>query len=823
MADPWDWSVSEVVKQLCYTGRLYRDAEIDIRYQPDILSLERHLRERKVDGRALLRRLDDQALRTSFNIIDERQRTSLLSVIEGLRKSSRGYNQFHGQSGERAPEQSAAPVAPAPMLHRTMATTSATALATQTALGTSMAPSARRPHTEGPAPQSTNTGHASQHSTPAVTSKPEGSNAQDEVDVGLSERATRVPITPLNAQTIMKQLEGSKAVTDEFEYLLNHWKDGDAEISLQQLGLGDFEDSSNDEDAEVDQMEEEENDEAAPSQLLIEAGAASEQAKKVTPEELVEIINGYIARYESAWRPKSDEIELWDDFQSADEEERQRTIDETISNIDLYEDRLNTLCGGIMETRFLLKRKVLETCENLDITLDQLNEEKFQLAAYELPERPQKHEHGRTGIQADAHGHSDEIIIVDSDEPDERNSTGANHSADMKNHLDGMQTAEVTRAHMSIGATQAQTSHRPGVPPASESSSTTAVEIIDLGSGSSSPSPGSTRAADDEDDADSIVGASTAAIPIPPGVAQHPTIPLPVANNDASEPTILESIEVDLPLHTPRQPNLLPLTQVPPPPLPTTSRPRLPSRTQPLARTKDRLAVPLPATQPHMQGRRPPPQSITLPHTPRRPRPLPIMHPIPRPPVPTIDRSQIPENASVYTISRWSWAELTSNLDRKRIIMKCLQEAPAPTRESIGARVRVVRRDALIQEIKTCVSTFLDSGYPLATPDPNYTAAGTGAIYFTKLFLSWWLADDYFNSGKAADRVRLVELRGFLQNGVDDPAVFCGWVTFVMDRTFSKEALKNVSRLSQQEVIVISSDDEDARPQASHKKRRVWP
>jgi hypothetical protein len=78
---------------------------------------------------------------------------------------------------------------------------------------------------------------------------------------------------------------------------------------------------------------------------------------------------------------------------------------------------------------------------------------------------------------------------------------------------------------------------------------------------------------------------------------------------------------------------------------------------------------------------------------------------------------------------------------------------------------------------------------------------------FTKLFLSWWLADNYLY--KDVKKWRLEELAQCLNEKSEDPEIFYNWVHHVLENTFSKEALANPRTPSQAEIITISDSDDD--------------
>jgi hypothetical protein len=95
-------------------------------------------------------------------------------------------------------------------------------------------------------------------------------------------------------------------------------------------------------------------------------------------------------------------------------------------------------------------------------------------------------------------------------------------------------------------------------------------------------------------------------------------------------------------------------------------------------------------------------------------------------------------------------------------------------------------------------------------------------ITCTKLFLSWWLADNYFQ--KEATEWRLTELSECLEEGSEDPQIFYDWVRYVLANTFSPKALSTPFAPSQAEIIAISDDEVEApRRKSTQPLRRRWP
>ncbi|KAF2273839.1 uncharacterized protein EI97DRAFT_469319 [Westerdykella ornata] len=282
----------------------------------------------------------------------------------------------------------------------------------------------------------------------------------------------------------------------------------------------------------------------------------------------------------------------------------------------------------------------------------------------------------------------------------------------------------------------------------------------------------------------------------PPRVTLTP-IPRPTGSTP-SEPMLIDSEPNPAPLSSPSvvlpSVETAPASSLPSIPLPRFSQP-YPFRPHP---------------NPNNQRRAARPAAPLLLITP--PPPPPSTHPV----------TLSPSTASYATISRWTWPDLVASCDRKRIVLKVLQEMSTSDREAIRSRIMHVKKTTLISEIKECVGMMMQGKEGI----PGFLAKDVVKIVkFTRLFLCWWLAGDYFVHGdgeedglgrrekkeeKEVPMWRLRELEQCLRDEeTQDPRVFCEWVRWVMERTFSEEALAAERRWapSQAEVIVISDDE----------------
>jgi hypothetical protein len=169
-----------------------------------------------------------------------------------------------------------------------------------------------------------------------------------------------------------------------------------------------------------------------------------------------------------------------------------------------------------------------------------------------------------------------------------------------------------------------------------------------------------------------------------------------------------------------------------------------------------------------------------------------------------------PEHASTSTACRWRWTELVAARDRKRIVTKALQEMREEDRETIRSRLKTVGTADLIREIPTCIKMLIKK----KTKIPGVLPRDMPKILtFTRLYLSWWLCDNYFRLEPT--QWGLEELEQCYQEGSPDPSTFCDYLNKIMTTTFSPLALQAPDQPSQAEIIEISDDDDDQPPPPS--------
>ncbi|KAF1915730.1 hypothetical protein BDU57DRAFT_518853 [Ampelomyces quisqualis] len=174
------------------------------------------------------------------------------------------------------------------------------------------------------------------------------------------------------------------------------------------------------------------------------------------------------------------------------------------------------------------------------------------------------------------------------------------------------------------------------------------------------------------------------------------------------------------------------------------------------------------------------------------------------PRLPPTQLNDAPELASIASARRWTWAELINSMDRKRIVTKALSEMPPTNLETIRTRLSAVGRTGMMREIPACIVMFARHETKISgvlQRDMNKI------IPFTRLFLCWWLCDNYF--AVEASKADLHDVHAALQRGMADSRTFCDYVSKVMSTTFSRHALAHPEQPSQAEIIPISDDEGD--------------
>jgi hypothetical protein len=177
---------------------------------------------------------------------------------------------------------------------------------------------------------------------------------------------------------------------------------------------------------------------------------------------------------------------------------------------------------------------------------------------------------------------------------------------------------------------------------------------------------------------------------------------------------------------------------------------------------------------------------------------------------PQAQHSDQPEHASISSARRWRWTELVAARDRKRIVTKALQEMREEDRETIRNRLRTVGTADLIREIPICITMLIKKDTKIAGVLPRDMPK---ILTFTRLYLSWWLCDNYFRLEPT--QWDLKELERCYQEGSPDPSTLCDYLDKIMTTTFSPLAMQTPEQPSQAEIIEISDDDDDQPPPPS--------
>ena len=164
-----------------------------------------------------------------------------------------------------------------------------------------------------------------------------------------------------------------------------------------------------------------------------------------------------------------------------------------------------------------------------------------------------------------------------------------------------------------------------------------------------------------------------------------------------------------------------------------------------------------------------------------------------------------PEVASIFTISQWSMADLVASKDRKRITMKILLHMTSEERQMIRTRIEAVRKSNLIREINDYIKMLIRKGNRLLGVLPSDLPKVRTITHF---FLCWWYAEDYME--RTPSHEKLLELDTDLLES-NDLQTFYDWIYYALRKTFSEEAFRNAHAPSQEEVIVISDDEAEAK------------
>ncbi|KAF2457160.1 P-loop containing nucleoside triphosphate hydrolase protein [Lineolata rhizophorae] len=90
--DPWDWTVDDLVANLCKSRRLWQGRPSSI--LPDPIALEHSLRENSMDGATMLSYVDDSIIREVLGVRPFAMRGAVRYAIEKLRSASHKYAEY---------------------------------------------------------------------------------------------------------------------------------------------------------------------------------------------------------------------------------------------------------------------------------------------------------------------------------------------------------------------------------------------------------------------------------------------------------------------------------------------------------------------------------------------------------------------------------------------------------------------------------------------------------------------------------------------------------------------------------------------------------
>lgn len=171
----------------------------------------------------------------------------------------------------------------------------------------------------------------------------------------------------------------------QWDYLLR-WQQGGSEEDLDLAAADDSEDEERfgptdgaEEDAQEIPDEEDEPEKGAQSR------------SKLTPDQVLDIINERIEYYTQSWKPnkgaaKGDEIAydpeaMWEEAQVAGQ---RQLVERYEADLAYYSHRLDKLCDEIMNFPGNTADKVRRQCSNLEVTIDSMELAEWLLSIYKL-------------------------------------------------------------------------------------------------------------------------------------------------------------------------------------------------------------------------------------------------------------------------------------------------------------------------------------------------------------------------------------------------------------------------------------------------------
>ena len=251
---------------------------------------------------------------------------------------------------------------------------------------------------------------------------------QERLDKSQRPRVTPTTIQPTskeNAQVIAGSVQ--EAASNNWSHLLRWEQDDNSQEIIDWRGLGDVSDGEEGE-ARVEAMDGDEEEEEA----LVSRESA--RAGKLSPEQVIEIINERIEHFTQQWRPgkgedaqhQPDPVQLWEDAQA--EGRREHMVEQKNSEIAYYRARLDQLSEEILKEQCNTVGEVRLVCRNLETTVDLLEEADWLLGIYMLePEDEDEDEGHQSGDAGPTTGensrlpHHDRVELIEIDsgsEPD---------------------------------------------------------------------------------------------------------------------------------------------------------------------------------------------------------------------------------------------------------------------------------------------------------------------------------------------------------------------------------------------------------------------
>ncbi|KAI8940698.1 hypothetical protein NX059_001966 [Plenodomus lindquistii] len=330
--DPWCWSATDLVAELCHETALLEETGYPREQFPNRALLERCLLVQNIDGSAFLTRFDIETLRSELKLEDRGHRIVLVSLIESLRQRSPLYAQSRA--------------------------------------------------TMGVASLNLNHTHDAGHFELGVDNF---RNPPDSIDA-FGRKGQR--ITPMNTEPPREtHVSSSNTGVGDYSHLLKWQSSHDVDEVVDFAASDELEDDSPED--EISDGPEEEDDEEA----VVETGKEAQARCKLTQDEIADIINQSIAQYTAHWKPNKgvpreqwvtyDPEAMWEEAEA--NHQRQQFVETYEAEMKYYTHRLDILCNGIVNFPGNNVEAILHQCKNLEVTVNNLELAGWLLSIYELP------------------------------------------------------------------------------------------------------------------------------------------------------------------------------------------------------------------------------------------------------------------------------------------------------------------------------------------------------------------------------------------------------------------------------------------------------